>query len=211
MREVIQEREKKAVPESPGSTGRVGRPRDPEADRSIIAATLELIAEQGFDGVRVADVADRAGVGKTTMYRRWASKTDLVMAALGTLPPLELPDTGNLHSDLVQLAKEFLEVAESAPVADLLASLASERQREPRLVQLVDPFVIDRMRPLVQVLQRAVARGEVDPEADLGIAASMFGGTILLRVFFGGPVDAGTIERLADMVVRSVEPAAGRR
>jgi AcrR family transcriptional regulator len=211
MGEVIREREKKDVPGSAGSPGRVGRPRDPEADRSIIAATLELIAEQGFDGVRVADVADRAGVGKTTMYRRWASKTDLVMAALGTLPPLELADTGSLHSDLVQLAKEFLELAESAPVADLLASLASERQRQPRLVQVVDPFVVDRMRPLVQVLQRAVARGEVDPEADLGLAASMVGGTMLLRLFFGGAVDSGMIERLADMVVRAVEPVSGSR
>ncbi|MBW2424690.1 MAG: helix-turn-helix transcriptional regulator, partial [Deltaproteobacteria bacterium] len=61
-----------------------GRPRDPAADEAIIGATLELIAESGFDGLRVSDVADRARVSKATMYRRWPTKHDLVLAALRT-------------------------------------------------------------------------------------------------------------------------------
>ncbi len=184
----------------------VGRPRDPEADRAIIAATLEIIAEQGYAGVRVADVAERAGVSKATMYRRWPSKTDLVVAALQTTPPLDVIDTGSLRTDLVGLLGQFLAVAESSPVAGLLAALAAERQRMPHLARALDPFVAERIRVFVQVFQLGVARGEVAPETDLDLAASLVGGAVVLRLFFGGATDSATIERLIEMVVRSVEP-----
>lgn len=202
-------RSKKERAALPTSAGRAGRPRDPEADRAIIAATLELIAEEGFEGVRVADVAERAGVGKTTMYRRWASKTDLVLAALRTAPPLDPVDTGSLGSDLAQLLSQFLAIAESTPVAGLLASLAAERQREPRIAQLLDPFVVERMRPLSQALQRGVARGEIAPEADLDLVVAMLGGVVLMRLFFGGSTDPSTLERLVEMAVRSAAPEEG--
>ncbi len=184
----------------------VGRPRDPEVDQAIIAATLEIIAEGGYEGLRVADVAKRAGVSKPTMYRRWPSKTDLVIAALQTTPPLDRVDTGSLRTDLVALLTQFLSVAESAPLAGLLAALAVERQRMPHLADVLDPFVVERNRAFVQVFQRAVARGEVDPDSDLSLAASLVAGPVLLRMFFGGGTDPETVERLVEMAVRSIEP-----
>jgi AcrR family transcriptional regulator len=184
----------------------VGRPRDPQADRAIIAATLEIIAEEGYEGVRVADVAKRAGVSKATMYRRWPSKTDLVVAALKTTPPLDPIDTGSLRGDLVELLTQFLAVTESSPLAGLLAALAAERQRMPHLAQVLDPFIAERNRGFVQVFQRGVARGEVAADTDLALAVSLLGGAIVLRLFFGGPTDPGTIERLVEMVVRAIEP-----
>lgn len=185
-----------------GSTGRRGRPRDQAADRAIIAATLELIAEEGFDGVRMDAVAERAGVGKTTMYRRWSSKTDLILAALRTLPALEPVDSGSLRADLVLLLEQFVALAEATPLAGLLASLAAERQREPRLAQLLDSFIAERMRPLIQALQRAVARGEVAPDEDLDLVAAMLGGAVLLRLFFGGATDPATLRRLVERAAR---------
>jgi AcrR family transcriptional regulator len=186
------------------SVGRAGRPRDPEADRAIIAATLEIIAEQGYEGVRVADVAERAGVAKATMYRRWASKTDLVVAALQTAPPLDPVDTGSLPRDITKLLSQFVGVTQSAPVAGLLAALAAERQRDPRLARVLDPFVAERMRPFTQAFQRAVARGEVAPDTDLGLATTMLGGAVVMRLFFGGATDPATIERLTKLVLRAV-------
>jgi AcrR family transcriptional regulator len=186
------------------SVGRAGRPRDPEADRAIIAATLEIIAEQGYEGLRVAAVAERAGVAKATMYRRWASKTALVVAALQTAPPLDPVDTGNLRTDLTELLGQFLRVTESAPVTGLLAALATERQRDPLLARVLDPFVAERIRPVMQAFQRAVARGEVAPDADLGLATAMLGGAVVMRLFFGGATDSATIERLSELVLRAV-------
>lgn len=188
---------------SRGRAPRAGRPRDPDADRAIIAATLELIAEQGYDGVRVADVADRAGVAKTTMYRRWPSKTHLVLAALRSAPPLDLIDTGSAEGDLRELLCQFIGITESSPIAGLLASLAAERQRDPRVAQVLDSFVMERMRPLSLALQRGVARGEVAADADLDLVAGMLGGVVVMRLFFGGSTDPSTIDRLVKMVIRS--------
>jgi AcrR family transcriptional regulator len=183
----------------------VGRPRDPEVDQAIIAATLEIIAEGGYEGLRVADVAKRAGVSKPTMYRRWPSKTDLVIAALQTTPPLDRVDTGSLRTDLLALLTQFLSIAESVPLAGLLAALAAERQRMPHLADVLDPFVADRNRVFIQVFQRAVARGEVDPDSDLSLAASLVAGPVLLRLFFGGATDPETVERFVEMAVRAIE------
>ena len=73
----------------------MGRPRDERADRAILSAALELMAEHGVHGLRIDDVADRAGVGKATIYRRYRSKEELVAAAVGALvSEIAVPDTG---------------------------------------------------------------------------------------------------------------------
>lgn len=200
---MVAAKKRSAAARSP--SGPVGRPRDPEADQMIIAATLEIISEEGYDGLRVADVAKRAGVSKPTMYRRWPSKTDLVVAALQTTPPLDLVDTGSLRTDLLALLIQFLSITKSSPVVGLLAALAAERQRMPHLADVLDPFVAERNRAFIQIFQRAVARGEVDPDTDLGLAASLVAGPIVLRMFFGGTTDSATVERIVEMVVRSIE------
>lgn len=181
-----------------------GRPRDPAAERAIIAATLELLAAEGYEGVRVAQVARRAGVSKATIYRRWPSKTRLVVAALRTTPPLEPVDTGRLRDDLEALLTQFLAIVEATPVAGLLAALAAERRRDPSLRGLLDSFVRERSRPLVEAMQRAVARGEIPPTADLDLAASLAGGPIITRVLFGGATDPDAVRRLVELVVTAV-------
>src|SRR5258707_9557057 len=67
------------------TTRRPGRPRSEQAEQAIIDATLDLFAEQGFEGVCVEAVAARAGVGKATIYRRWPNKEELLLAALGSM------------------------------------------------------------------------------------------------------------------------------
>ena len=77
----------------------IGRPREARADRAIIAAALELMAERGVHALRMDDVADRAGVGKATIYRRYRSKEQLVTDAVGALvSEIEVPDSGSTHS-----------------------------------------------------------------------------------------------------------------
>ncbi|MEE2677279.1 MAG: TetR/AcrR family transcriptional regulator [Myxococcota bacterium] len=182
-----------------------GRPRDPAAERAIIAATLELLAEAGYEGVRVAQVARRAGVSKATMYRRWPTKTQLVVAALRTTPPLQPVDTGSLADDLEALLVQFLAIVDATPLAGVLAALAAERRRDPDLARVLDPFVRERTRPLVESMQRAVARGEIPPTVDLDLAASLAGGPILTRVLFGGATDPDVVRSLVGLVVRALQ------
>ena len=82
-----------------------GRPRDPEADQAILQTTLKLLTENGYAGLSVERVASEAGVGKTTIYRRYTTKDELVAAAVGALkddlgPP---PDTGDVRADIVEM------------------------------------------------------------------------------------------------------------
>ncbi|MFP8870746.1 MAG: helix-turn-helix domain-containing protein, partial [Myxococcota bacterium] len=87
-----------ASPPNTTSTS-AGRPRSEEAHQAILDATLELLVEVGFSGLTVEGVASRAGVGKATIYRRWASKIPLIVEAFGQLPGFEDCDTGSLAED----------------------------------------------------------------------------------------------------------------
>ena len=80
-----------------------GRPRSDEAHQAILDATLSLLVEVGFSALTIEGVATRAGVGKATIYRRWASKLPLVVEAFGQLPGFEEVDTGNLAEDLKKI------------------------------------------------------------------------------------------------------------
>src|SRR6202050_2032008 len=81
-----------------------GAPRSEQAEHAIIEATLDLFAEQGFEGVCVEAVAARAGVGKATIYRRWPNKEELLLAALGALKsPYPEPKGASARDDLVAL------------------------------------------------------------------------------------------------------------
>ena len=93
-----------------------GRPRSQEAHRAILKATLELLGEQGFRGLTMERVAERAGVGKTTIYRRWPSQTELVAEAIGQIRPPSAPaDSGSLEGDLGGLMREQRERVGSTP------------------------------------------------------------------------------------------------
>lgn len=189
------------TPAPDAAASRAGRPRDPEADRALLDATLELLAEVGYDSLRVNDVAERAGVAKTTMYRRWEGKSALVLAALWRAPDLADIDEGSLRADLVALLGNFVEVAGAMPIVELLASLAAERQRDASLGDALAAFVAARSTPVRRALERAVLRGEIPRAVDPAIAADVVGGAIILRLFFGGPVDERAIESIVDVVI----------
>ena len=81
-----------------------GRPRDPAADRAILTATMKLLMECGFSNLSIEGVAAEAGVGKTTIYRRYKGKTQLVIAAMSSFKQFfDIPDTGSLRNDLIAL------------------------------------------------------------------------------------------------------------
>jgi AcrR family transcriptional regulator len=163
-----------------------GRPRSEEAHQAILDATLALLSEVGFSALTVEGVATRAGVGKATIYRRWPSKVPLVMEAVAHLPGLEDVDTGDLAGDLKTMLRGYLQLFHSTPLASVLPSLAAERSHNTTLGELFDPVMRGRRQPLVRVLERAVARGELPPDLDLELAADLIVGPIAVRLFFTG-------------------------
>ncbi|MFB7044424.1 TetR/AcrR family transcriptional regulator, partial [Streptomyces sp. NPDC056294] len=94
-------------------SSRTGRPRSTEADEAILEATRAALVELGWSKLTMGDVAGRAGVAKTTLYRRWANKSELVVDAVAVLfDELELPDLGTLRADIEHVVLQFAALLE---------------------------------------------------------------------------------------------------
>lgn len=193
--------------EAPAGAQSAGRPRSEEAHRAILDAALELLVEAGYSALTVEGIASRAGVGKATIYRRWASKLPLVIEAFGRLPGLEEADTGDLVMDLERMLRSYLEVFSSTPLGAVVPSLAGELPHNPELMELFAPVVRSRRQPLIRALQRGVARGEIPADTDLDLAADLIVGPITVRLFFTrakpSPKIVPSIVRLALDGIRS--------
>ena len=156
----------------------IGRPREARADRAIIAAALELMAERGVHALRMDDVADRAGVGKATIYRRYRSKEQLVTDAVGALvSEIEVPDSGSTHGDLLALMHEAVELYRGSLAARLMPTIVDEMSRNGELAAVArDRFLTARRAALRTVFERAVRRGDLRPDLDLELALDVLAG-----------------------------------
>jgi AcrR family transcriptional regulator len=102
----------------------LGRPRDERADRAILAAALELMAEHGVRDLRMDDVAERAGVGKATIYRRYRSKDELITDAVAALvSEITVPDTGSTRADLLALMRRAVKMYRGSVEAGVMPGL----------------------------------------------------------------------------------------
>ena len=194
-----------------------GRPRSEAAHQAILGATLELLVEVGFSSLTVEGVAQRAGVGKATIYRRWPSKLPLVIEAYGLLPQLEEVDTGHIVSDLAEMLRNYLELLTSTPLRGVIPSIAGERAHNPELSELFDPIVRARRQPLIAVLRRSAERGELPDGMDLELAADLLVGPITTRLFFGAKISPEMVTPMVEMALwglmgeRPVESNASQR
>jgi len=184
-----------------------GRPRSRESEESILRSTLDLLAERGYQGLTIDTVARAARVSKATIYRRWASKEALVMAAFDRTPNLDLPDTGNVERDLLALLMQFIEVVQSTSLSSVLPTLIGACARDPQLMDALEPLVRRRREPTRQVLKRAVARGELAPGIPLDVMADLFIGPVLLRLFFlRGDLRRSTLRSLVRFAIKGLRP-----
>jgi AcrR family transcriptional regulator len=191
-----------------------GRPRDPQVDRSILAATLELLGEEGFDRLSIEAVAGRAGVGKTTVYRRWPSKIPLVVDALTAMKspvPSAIPDDVSTRDALVRAMGGFTKPHEGS-AARVLAGLVDAMSRNEELATAVRAVLVtERQRGLMEVIQRGKRRGEIRPEVDAHVMIDLLGGPMVLRrLITGDPVNARLALAIVDLVMDGAAPASSR-
>jgi AcrR family transcriptional regulator len=193
----------------------IGRPRDARADRAILQATLELIAERGIHEFRTEDVAARAGVGKGAIYRRYPSKDELVTAAVAGLVKEEIvvPDTGSTSADLQALMREAVELYSGSLPGQLMPSLVSAMAQRPELARAVrDGFLANRRAALSEVLRRGVERGDLRPDLDLELALDVLGGPLFYRLLItGGPIDEELARGVAELILRGFAPDPSSR
>ena len=167
--------------------GRTGRPRSAAADTAILSATRQALVELGWSKLTLGDVATRAGVAKTTLYRRWSGKNELVVDAVAELfGELELPDRGSLAADIEGVVLQFAAILARPEAKSGLMAVVAESTRDDALRERIRASIVDPQKDLVlEGRARARTRGELPPES--------------------GPLEASrTVDLIFDMVAGAV-------
>ncbi|MFK3978860.1 TetR/AcrR family transcriptional regulator [Micromonospora sp. NPDC050397] len=174
-----------------------------EREQAILRATYELLAETGFEGLRMDAVAARAHASKATLYRHWPTKAELVTDAVRACKAADgpLPDTGTLHGDLVAWFWDITRIiiSEEGP---LLAGVATALQHDSEFAVQMRQMRESRV-PLAEIIcERALARGELTPGYDARLIDEIVPALVFMRRFaLGEPVDEAFIDHLVDDII----------
>lgn len=163
-----------------------GRPRSAQSHQAMLQATLELLAEVGFNAMSMDAIAARAGVGKTTIYRRYSSKAELVADAIESLrEEVSIPDTGNLANDLDALIESAAQITLSPIGRQTVAIITSSALSNPEFAQTYwAKYLQPRRQAFAVVLERAKARNEVQADLDPGLVFDTMSGIMLYALIF---------------------------
>ncbi|WP_419997917.1 TetR/AcrR family transcriptional regulator [Streptomyces boninensis] len=199
------------------SPRRGGRPRSAAADRAILDATRAALVELGWGGLTMSDVAARAGVAKTTLYRRWPGKNELVVEAVAALfEELTLPDLGSLEADVRGVVLQFAGLLSRPEARTSLMAVVAEGAHDAALRARIREAIVDRQKGLVLAGRaRAYARGELVPDADPVVAArnadlifDVIAGTVVHRTLVSDePVDEAWAASFAGLVAAGLRGA----
>ena len=188
-----------------GEPARRGRPRSEQADRAILRAATDLLAERGLQGMSIEEVAARAGVGKATIYRRWRSRgtlaLDAFVAEFQGLQPV--PDTGTLRGDLLGALRAWVRAVTRTPMGRVLLGLVAEAQHDPALAEAWRQQVMEPLRAERSVIiQRAIDRGEIPASTDPDVVLDLLYGASYHRLLHGHrPLSDAFIREAVDLIV----------
>jgi AcrR family transcriptional regulator len=170
----------------------MARPRDPKVDEAIVAATVALLGERGFGSMTIEAVAERAGVGKPAIYRRFADKAALVVAVISWQPlEPEVPDHGDTRAELWEAVREGLPT-DGAGYLRLVGGLIAEEGRRPELIgALRTHLLLPRRAIVVRLIERGKERGDIRAAVDPVAALDSMAGAYLARAVAGLAVGAG--------------------
>lgn len=173
----------------PTAGPRRGRPRDARADEVILDAAMGVLAESGVQRFTVDAVASAAGVGKATIYRRWPTRADLVLAAASRIGlHVSRPRTGNLRDDLVAHLTALAGKMATTPSGRLLVAIIGEAAVNEEIRVRLTAFIRARRAYALEMLTEAVAAGELPDTADPEEMLDLLGAPIFMRLLTGGQV-----------------------
>ncbi len=180
--------------------------------RQVLRAAIDELGRAGYPAMRVEDVAVRANVNKTTVYRRWPTKAELVSAAVRATVGIgePLPDTGSLRGDLVELVKRALDYL-SQPDGIAIIRLITIERTDPDIERLAQTLRDEGRRNRVSLIERAKTRGLVPVGVDSYLVTDAIFTPIFTRAIkWGEAIEDDTIVRLVDLVVSGAERGGGQ-
>lgn len=176
---------------------RTGRPRSERLDAQILSTALEVLADGGFERFSVEEVAHRAGVAKTTVYRRYPCRDALIAGALAHLNEDEPgpPAPGPVRERLADLLGRVRRRRPDGLHRRIIMHASTERQAQPDLAGLVESLVLEpRRRMLRDVLREGIAAGELRPDLDLDVVVPVL---VAPMVYLGAWASHPSAERIS--------------
>ncbi|MEZ7127989.1 TetR/AcrR family transcriptional regulator [Nonomuraea sp. AD125B] len=183
-----------------------GRPRDTQVDEKVLRIAAALLLERGYTGLSIDEVAEQAGVAKTTLYRRWPTKDHLAVAVVARLQAdHEITETGDIRADLVDNLEEIAAAlnrmraagGREGPSAGTAGELVAAAARHEDIGKLARRQYAERNALGIALIERARVRGELRADLDAEVLFDQLAGALYYRVLItGAPVDRAYIERL---------------
>lgn len=184
----------------------LGRPRSAQSHQAILQATLELLAEVGFERMSIEAIATRAGVGKPTIYRRYSSKEELVADAIETCrEEYVIPDTGSLWGDIDALLGRAAQTTFSPLGRQMVAMIISTASSNPHFAQVYwTKYLQPRRQAFAVVFERAKARNEVQADLDPDLVFDLISGINLYALVFQATTEPweGYVRRALNFILR---------
>jgi AcrR family transcriptional regulator len=175
---------------------------------AVHEAVLDILRGQGFAALTFDAVAERSGVHRTTLYRRWSSRAALVADALAehSAERVPIPDTGSLETDLRAFARSVRSAVAARSGRAIVSALADPAVAE-ELADVNQRFWSTRLEASRVLAERAIARGELAPGTDPSFLIEAVGGPIWFRIFvMGRRADDAFVDRVVDAVARGLRP-----
>ena len=186
-----------------------GRPRSEQARQAILRSTLRLLEKSGFSELTIEDVADRAGVGKATVYRWWPNKGALIADAFAssTTRKLRFPDTGSVFSDMSRQMRQLVKVFRSPRGRIVSAILAAGQSDKDLVAAFRDRFLWPRRHEAYATLRRGIRRGELRRDIDPDLVLDSLYGPIYMRFLIRHDrLTPEFVDRLCALVLGGARP-----
>lgn len=187
-----------------------GRPRSLESEQAILDATMVLLIQHGYNGFTLDKVAAEACVSKATIYRRWRSKEEVVIAALGAIPAIHPRLTGSVVENLTDFIQQFVHMVKTAPgqrqaetrMVTMLPSLVAQCEHNPELMAALRAYIDQRRQPVREILEHGLASGELPRLKDVDLLIDAIMGPVVMRLFHGnGDVSEAQTRALMELLI----------
>jgi AcrR family transcriptional regulator len=176
---------------------------------TVLGAAIDLLAERGYSGFSVEGVVERTGVAKTTLYRHWPTRDDLLAAAIAKLDGAgPLPDTGSVRQDLLDLLARRVQAARTPQWERCMPALVEAAARHPELAAMIARLTGQILAQIETLLGRGIERGELRHDLDPQLTASALIGPIVFRRLLLH--EAPTLDRVTAVIDLLMQGIAGR-